>query len=178
MPDVRYGARSLVPDSPDAPAPAQPEMWAKTLVTWYETDPEVIAAVLPPPLEPASEPLVRVNIAEVQMAPQYMLGASVFSVKCTHEGTEGLYDLTMVMTTEAAVLGGRETFGEPKKLGQVTLEQDGARVTGKVTRNGITYLEVQGDIAEELTPKPKSGRVTFYFKFLLDPEGKGFDSEP
>jgi len=153
-------------------------MWAKTLVTWYETDPEIVAAVLPPPLEPADEPLVRVNIAQVQMGPTYELGASVFSVKCKHEGREGLYDLTMVMTTEAAVLGGRETFGEPKKLGQVTLDRDGNHVTGAVTRNGITYLEVQGDIVEELAPRPKSGRVTFYFKFLLDPEGKGFDNEP
>jgi len=69
----------------------------------------------------------------------------VFSVRCKHEGTEGLYDLTMVMTTEAAVTGGRETFGEPKKLGQVTLDQDdNGHVVGKVTRNGVTYLEVPG----------------------------------
>ena len=43
MPDVRYGPRNLVPDAPDAPAAPQPEMWAKTMVTWYETDPEIIA---------------------------------------------------------------------------------------------------------------------------------------
>src|SRR5436190_16383579 len=152
MADVRYGARTLVPDSPDAPAPPQPEMWAKTLVTWYETDPEIVAAVLPPPLEPTDEPLVRINIAQVQMRPDYLLGASVFSVRCKHEGTEGLYDLTMVMTTEAAVTGGREAFGEPKKRGQLTLDRDRAHVSGRVTRNGITYLEDRGDVVEKLPP--------------------------
>ena len=33
----------------------------------FETDPEVIAAVLPPPLEPPGEPLARVTIATVDM---------------------------------------------------------------------------------------------------------------
>ena len=39
---------------------------------------------------------------------------------CSYDGVEGTYQITMPMTTEAAVVGGRETYGEPKKLAQIT----------------------------------------------------------
>ena len=37
--------------------------WATSLVAVYETDPEIIAAVLPPPIEPSDHPLVTVKVA-------------------------------------------------------------------------------------------------------------------
>jgi acetoacetate decarboxylase len=174
---IRYGARDLAAQTPaSSEAPA---MWSRTFVTWYETDPEVIAAVLPPPLVPSDRPLVRVNIAAVDMpGTDYTLGAGVFSVECKHGDLVGLYDLTMVMSVENAVLGGRDVYGEPKKLGQVALTRDGDRITGAITRNGITYLEVHGTATERLEPRPTSTRTAFYFKFLLDPQGGGFDAPP
>jgi acetoacetate decarboxylase len=176
---IRYAARSLDADAPSAPQTADSKTWSKTLVTFYETDPELIASVLPRPLEMSDTPLVRLNIASVDM-PQMTepLGAAVVSVTCKHDGQEGLYDLTMVMTTEQAVIGGREIFGEPKKIGTVVLTRDGERIHGLVSRLGVDYLEVDGTVVESLDPKPVHERVTFYFKFLLDPQGKGFDADP
>jgi acetoacetate decarboxylase len=175
---IRYGARAIEPQTADGTAAGEaPKMWAKTLVTFYETDPGIVAAVLPQPLEVTDNPMVRINIAEVEM-PTGKLGAAVFSVTAKHEGTVGLYDLTMVMTTEQAVIGGRETYGEPKKLGQVTLDRDGDSIHGVVSRMGVDYMEVKGRVAETLEPRPLSNRTTFYFKFMIDPSGKGFDNEP
>jgi acetoacetate decarboxylase len=174
---IRYAGRSLDADGPGAAPAEAPKMWSKTLVTFYETDVELIRSVLPRPLEMSDTPLVRLNVAAVDM-PSGPLGASVVSVTCKHEGREGFYDLTMVMTTEQAVVGGRETFGEPKKLGDVQLTREGNRVHGAVTRRGITYLEVEGTVAEQLELQPVHDRVTFYFKFLMDPQGKGFDHDP
>jgi acetoacetate decarboxylase len=175
---IRYAGRSLDASGPSAAAPAeQPKLWSQTLVTFYETDPELIRSVLPKPLEMSDTPLVRLNVAQVEM-PSGPLGASVVSVTCTHDGLEGFYDLTMVMTTEQAVVGGRETFGEPKKLGDVRLTRDGDRIHGTVTRMGVTYLEVEGTVAEQLDLQPVNDRTTFYFKFLMDPQGKGFDHDP
>ena len=173
---IRYAARSLDLDAPGGPAEA-PRIWSKTLVTFYETDPDLIASVLPKPLTMSATPMVRLNVAAVDM-PTGHLGASVVSVTCQHEGREGLYDLTMVMTTEQAVVGGREIFGEPKKLGDVRLTRDGDRIHGIVNRRGVDYMEVEGRVVEQLEPKPVGERVTFYFKFLMDPQGKGFDHDP
>jgi acetoacetate decarboxylase len=153
--------------------------WATTLTAYYETDPEIVAAVLPPPLEPTGEPVVRVLIATVDLdrgLPTF--GAATFAVRARHEGTVGDYPLVMPMTTEQSVVGGRETFGEPKKLAEVTLERDGERVVGRVSRLGVTIIELAGRVVEALPLPPDGKRTDFYFKFLPAPDGKAFDAEP
>jgi len=145
-------------------------------VVFYESDPEVIASVLPRPLEP-TEPHVRINFAQVDM-PTGPLGAGTFSVKCRHGDLHGCYDLLMIMNVESAVLGGRETFGEPKKLGHASLQLDGNDVRAVMGRKGVDLVEVRGTVAEEVEPEPLNERFAFYYKFLLDPEGGRFDGDP
>jgi acetoacetate decarboxylase len=82
------------------------------------------------------------------------------------------------MTTEQSVIGGRETFGEPKKLGTVMLGRTGDRVTGEMARMGVRIVEVAGRVTGELEAGEEETRTDFYFKFLLSPDGKGFDSDP
>ena len=169
---IRYAAIDAEPASDDRPMPA------KNLVVLYATDPDVIAAVLPRPLEPV-EPHVRVTFAQVDMpGSTEPLGAGTFAVRCRHDDTVGFYDLLMIMNREPAVVGGRETFGEPKKLGQASVINDGRTVSGVMSRMGVDLLEVRGTVAEVLEPQPFNERYAFYFKFLLDPAGKGFDNDP
>jgi acetoacetate decarboxylase len=178
MTRVRYGARSeKARRNREIEVTAIPT-WSQTLTAIYETDPEIIAAVLPPPLEPADEPLVRVTVASVAIAGREPFGAGSFSVRARHEGNEGDYPLLMPMTTEQAVIGGRETFGEPKKLGQVTLDRDGDHVVGRFARMGVTFVEIDGRVTGSAPLPAEQTRTDFYFKFLLNPDGKGFDSEP
>jgi len=40
-------------------------------------------------------------------------------------GIEASYCLAMPMSTDVAIIFGRELFGEPKKQGRVSLESDG-----------------------------------------------------
>lgn len=176
---VRYGAKSDEELRNREVEATSVGAWATVLNAVYETDPAVIAAVLPPPLQPTDQPHARITIATVEVdrgIPPF--GAATFAVACRHEGTDGDYALVMPMTTEQAVIGGRETFGEPKKLADVTLERDGDLVAGRVTRLGTTFIEVSGRVVEELDPPPDGRRTAFYFKFLPSPDGKGFDAEP
>jgi acetoacetate decarboxylase len=180
MARIRYGARSDDELRNRELEATSTGAWSTSLVAVFETDPDVIAAVLPPPLEPPAEPLARVTIATVDMGRPGLpvFGAATFAVMARHEGTEGDYALVMPMSTEQSVIGGRETFGEPKKIGDVTLERDGDRITGKVTRLGTTFVEVTGTVGETLPNPPDGRRTSFYFKFLPAPDGKGFDAEP
>lgn len=176
---VRYGARTPEELNNREVQATSVGAWSTSLTATYETDPDVVAAVLPPPLEPSDDPFVRVSVARVDLGrglPPF--GAGTFAVQCRHDGAIGNYPLVMPMTTEQSVIGGRETFGEPKKLAQVTLEQDGDRVTGRISRLGVTFVELAGTVAETLEPPEDQERVDFYFKFLPAPDGKGFDSEP
>jgi acetoacetate decarboxylase len=175
---IRYGARTDEELRNREVEATSRGAWSTTLVAIYETDPEVIAAVLPPPLEVPAEPLARVTIATVAMEGLPTFGAATVAVMARHEGTDGDYALVMPMSTEQSVIGGRETFGEPKKIGEIALERAGDRVTGRVTRLGTTFVEVSGRVEELLSNPPDGRRTSFYFKFLPAPDGKGFDAEP
>ena len=179
MARIRYGARTPEQLRNREVEATSVGAWSTSLTATYETDPEVVAAVLPPPLEPTGEALVRVSVARVDLgAGRPPFGAGTFAVQARHEGVVGNYPLLMPMTTEQSVVGGRETFGEPKKLAEVTLERDGDGVVGRVTRLGTTIIEVAGTVAEDLPVPGDAERVDFYLKFLPAPDGKGFDSEP
>lgn len=175
---VRYGARSEDELRNREVEATSVDVWARTLVATYLTDPDVVVAVLPPPIEPGDEPLVKVTVATVDIPGYPTFGAGSFSVRARHEGTDGYYALFMPMTTEQSVIGGRETFGEPKKLGTVTLERDGDRVAGEFGRMGLTPVEVRGRVTGPLDPGAEETRTDFYLKFLPAPDGKGFDADP
>ncbi|HEX3706462.1 MAG TPA: acetoacetate decarboxylase family protein [Mycobacteriales bacterium] len=179
MTRVRYGARSLDELRNREVEATKVDTWATTLVATYETDPEAIAAVLPPPLSPPTEPLVRLTIATVDLGRGYpVFGAGTFAVHARHEDVDGDYALVMPMTTEQAVVGGRETFGEPKKLADIGLSREGDDVRGFFTRMGTTFAEITGRVTGEVEPSPDRTRTSFYLKFLPSPTGKGFDGEP
>jgi acetoacetate decarboxylase len=179
MARVRYGARSLDELRNREVEATKVDTWATTLVATYETDPDAIAAVLPPPLSAPAEPLVRLTIATVDVGRGYpIFGAGTFAVHARHENVDGDYALVMPMTTEQAVVGGRETFGEPKKLAEISLDRDGDKVRGHFTRMGTTFVEVTGTVTGEVEPSPDRTRTSFYLKFLPSPSGKGFDGEP
>src|ERR1700722_4783937 len=111
MGKVRYGAKSAdTRRNRELEATSIPT-WTQSLTAIYETAPDVIAAVLPPPLTPAARPLVRVTVASVAIQNRPSFGAGSFAVLARHEGREGHYPLLMPMSTEQAVIGGREIFG-------------------------------------------------------------------
>src|SRR5262245_5685705 len=128
---VRYGAQ--VPRNREIEATSA-KIWSTAVTIIWETDPAVIAAVLPPPLEP-SEPLARIRFATVDMGTGIpVFGAGWFGVRARHNGVEGEYPLFMPMTTEQATVGGRETYGEPKKIGGVTINVDDDSVSARFER--------------------------------------------
>ncbi|MFD6288731.1 acetoacetate decarboxylase family protein [Streptomyces sp. NPDC060205] len=182
MARVRYGARTGAEIAAARTAGSRlPDIWSTGVVAVWETDPDAVAAVLPPPLKPTGRPLVRVNISKVDL-PGYPLGAGSFAVAAAHDGVEGWYPLVMPMTHERALIGGREVFGEPKKLGEVTVEREGLVVRAALARHGIEFVEVRGAVSGPL-PLPEPARKTdFYFKFLPavdgSGDGSGFDAGP
>ncbi|MFC9928291.1 acetoacetate decarboxylase family protein [Streptomyces sp. NPDC127190] len=175
---VRYGARTERETAATRTAAARlPDIWSTGVVAVWETDPDAVAAVLPPPLKPTGSPLVRVNISSVDL-PGQPLGAGSFAVAAAHGPVEGWYPLVMPMTHERALTGGREVFGEPKKLGEVAVEREGSGVRALMKRHGIAFVEVRGTVSGELPLPEPAARTDFYFKFLPAVDGSGFDLDP
>jgi acetoacetate decarboxylase len=173
---IRYGAQLEGSEPLQQRAPVK--SWAKAIWADFETDPDVVAAVLPRPLQPSSEPRVHVNVCNVEMDSGAKFGAANFTVRARHGSVEGEYSLALPMTTEQAVVGGRETWGEPKKIAAIDVARSGSYARATVTRMGVTYLELIGKVLEKRPAPPPRQTLDFYFKFLINPDGKGFDSEP
>jgi acetoacetate decarboxylase len=179
MARVRYGPRSEEEiRAARAGGAALPDIWSTGVVAVWETDPDVVAQVLPPPLKPAARPLVRANISRVDLF-GHPLGAGSVAVAARHGGVDGWYPLVMPMTTERALIGGREVFGEPKKLGQVEVERDGLVVNARLARHGIAFVEINGAVTGALPlPARAAERTDFYFKFLPAVDGQGLEDDP
>lgn len=170
---VRYGARPPAAQVDHEIDATKAPIATEAVTVTYLTDPEVVAAVLPRPLEPAAEPVVRISLQRVVIDGRPPFGSAVFSVAARHGEFEGDYPLFMPQSTEQSVTGGRETFGEPKKLGQISVERDGAEVRASVRRMGFDLITVSGRVAGPLTPPPDQVNTEFYFKFLRAPDGSG-----
>lgn len=160
----------------EAEAAARP-IWSRTVTVVFETDPDLVAAVLPRPLRP-SVPTARLRVAVVDMGSGMApFGAGWFGVRARHGDVEGEYALFMPMTTEQSTIGGRETYGEPKKIAEVTLSVEDGRVTGRIARMGWTVAEVGGTLGAE-QPGYERDKVDFYFKAFPHPSGQGLEGDP
>lgn len=140
----------------------------------FESEPEVVAALLPPPLEPGTHPRVVVSVAEVRRS--NCAGAFFFAsvdIACRFRGEEGAYCLTMPVSTDTALIFGRELYGEPKKLAEIRFEQrHGGLIHGSVTRHGIPFLELSAVLEPCEEPPRSSVQVRYHFRFLPTPSGE------
>lgn len=174
---IRYGARPPEQQRNREVEATSAKIWSTAVTVVWETDLDVIRAVLPPPLE-QSEPLARIRFATVDVGTGIpVFGAGWFGVRARHGRVEGEYPLFMPMSTEQATVGGRETYGEPKKIGGVTIALDGDSLHARFERMGFPLAEVRGTLGAPID-LPAKDKVDFYFKCSPSPDGKGFDTEP
>jgi Acetoacetate decarboxylase (ADC) len=151
----------------------------RTLTVTYLTRPEIIRTVLPPPLEPVGEPLVSVGVGTFGRSNCVgPFAGGWVDVRARYKGIEASYCLAMPMSTDVAIIFGRELFGEPKKQGRVRLESDGDVMRGTIERLGIPYLAVEARLTEDVpfTGPAESGR--FHFKFMHSADGRGLEFDP
>jgi acetoacetate decarboxylase len=153
-------------------------MASRSLTVLFETKPEAVSALLPPPLEPTPEAVGHAWLGEIGnsncVGP--FLGAAVY-LRARYGDLVGDYCLTMPMSTDAAVIFGRELYGEPKKLAKMIFERKGKHVWGSAERYDIRYLSLRGRMDSSGTGGRRQAS-TFHFKYLPRPDGSGFDHPP
>jgi acetoacetate decarboxylase len=158
----------------------------RSLRIQYETDPALHAAVIPRPLEPAARPEMHVTLSHVaiHITPTFTfeIGSAIFGAGAVYGGVPGTYLITMPMTTEAAVVGGRETYGEPKKIADIPFEKEGegegAKVRCSVSRMGIRTIEGSGTLGKTLGPRAFVEHAFCIKAFPSCEKGKAFDTDP
>ncbi len=158
---------------------SQPQFMAtRSLTVSFETTPEAVRALLPPPLESTPEALGSAWVGEIGnsncVGP--FMGAALY-VRARYEEIVGDYCVTMPMSTDVALVFGRELYGEPKKLASIVFERQGEHVWGSAERHNIRFLSLRGRM-EGSGPTGKHASSAFHFKYLPSPDGTGFDHAP
>jgi acetoacetate decarboxylase len=151
---------------------------ARMLGLMYETEPQVIKQLLPPPLEPAPEPWALCYIAhfpDTNLGPGYLEGA--LFIRCQFKGEIGNYCLSMPLDgTDDRIFNGRDIYGFPKKVGTVRLNRDGDRAEGWIERHGIRFVTVSAELKMKMDAPPLKVGPSFLFKFMPAANLKpGFD---
>ena len=82
MDQLRYGPRPTATQDDREVTATKIGAWSTSLTATFLTDPDVVAAVLPPPLEPPEVPTVKVSISRVDLGggrPPFGAGTSTAS---------------------------------------------------------------------------------------------------
>ena len=91
----------------------------------FLTEREFVAAVLPPPLEPADVPRVTAMVGRWQSNCVGDFHGGAIYVAARHDGIDGDYVLAMFMDGDVPTIYGRDLFGEPKKIAESALHRRG-----------------------------------------------------
>jgi hypothetical protein len=135
----------------------------------YRSDPDLVRAVVPPPLQAAPDAKVHLRFTDIDLdfgTFTWQEKVGWFGVDVVHDGLPGEYPLLIPIDLERAIAISRERHGEPKKLAEITVERDGADVRASMTRMGVTFAEVAGSVTGTLpVPEPYETRQ-YWFKFM------------
>lgn len=151
---------------------------ARSLSIRYRTRPDVVEHVLPPGLTPTDEPLAEMSVFEITdsncVGP--FTGGALY-VSARYEDRIGKYCLTMPMSTDAAIVWGRELFGEPKKGAACSLTRDGDTCSGHVDRYGDRIAQLDATLTDE-QPVDEATETVFHYKHTPSVDGDGFHAMP
>ncbi len=166
--ESRHGHGSSV-----VPFPANPR-----LEVVYLTDPEIHAAVLPPPLTAPPEPRVRVHFTRIEIDGRVHEIVGSFNLDAVFGDRLGQFCAVMPIDLETAVSPSRETYGEPKKLAHMAFDRADDQIHAAVTRQGVTIIEVDGRVTGDLAVPEPYEVLQYWYKFLPAVSGEGFDAGP
>jgi len=166
---------------------------AEILTVFWETRPEIIEKLLPPPLEPTDFPLAMAFVADYPKTNfNVVYQESALFLRARFKGEEGGYCLAMPVTNDMAMAGGREVFGFPKKIGNVCFKREGDMVEGWTERRDIRFMTTHATLNGQFNTEDAQDIImnrafeadgtveafSYNFKHFPAPEGAAFDYSP
>jgi acetoacetate decarboxylase len=142
----------------------------------FLSDPDFIAEVLPPPLEPVEEPRMRAMVGRWESNCCGDFAGGTVYIYVRYQGVEGDYNLAQFMDKDSPTLYGRDLFGEPKKIARAEVMRRGDHVRGSIERGGIKLVELEGNMTNDLGPFTDAG-YNFNFKARPSASGRGLEED-
>ncbi len=162
--------------------PPPPHSWrgVEMMVFPFAPDAGELAAILPPGLEArdAMGMVTMLSYPPGEGTGIHPFREAVVLVPVTCDGAEGNYVPYIYVTTDEALVAGREIAGWPKKLADIAFERDGDSFRGTVIRWGSELLRLEGTLdgpaPDELLGMQgeAASTPTFNYKVIPDPAGE------
>lgn len=169
-----------------APAFAPPpHSWrgVRTILFPYVADAATAAAILPPGLELIDRSGSIAALSYPGTDFMHPFNECVVLLRVRAAGVEGNYVPYIFVTTDEALIPGREIAGWPKRIADIRWERSGDHVSVSVARFGETLLELEGDVTgampDELaaTQAEAMNPPSFNYKLVPGPDGRTIEVE-
>jgi acetoacetate decarboxylase len=82
----------------------------------------------------------------------------------------------MFMDRDVPTFFGRDLYGEPKKIANVSLFRQGDRASGFIERGGVRLIEIDARMGEDRGPSSGTS-ADFNVKAMLAADGQGLDGD-
>jgi len=147
------------------------DCWGMTIL--FKTTAEVLKELVPEPLVPNPNSLMWIFIGRQNAS---CLGAYyevILGVPVAFRGKPGSYSVYLYLDNDAAIAGGREIWGWPKKEARITMAERDGVVTATVERGGIQLVRAAMELGRLANPAEiEKGSNPVYFNFKLIPSVK------
>ncbi len=154
-----------------------PHRWQGVRMAAFPFTPRegAVERILPPGMERVDAPGLITLISYPQTEGIHPYNELVVFVPVRVEGVVGNYVPHIYVTTDEALIAGREIAGFPKKIARVEWNVEGDALRGSVSRWDKTLLTVEGTVQGPLPAdgaRPAAaGAPTFNYKLIPDPAG-------
>lgn len=160
--------------------PPPPHSWKGVDVAVFPFTPDAAAAkrILPPGIEAGEGPGMITMLSYPQSDIIHPFKELVVMVPVVVDGTKGNYVPYIYVTTDEALIPGREIAGFPKKIADIAWERDGDSFRGSATRWGTAFLTLEGTIQGELPPEAAAAQSeaaqapSINYKLIPGPAGE------
>ncbi len=160
--------------------PPPPHSWpgVRVIAFPFVPKPGAVEKILPPGMQPGDGPALITMLSYPQTPIIHPFKELVVMVPVTVGDVAGNYVPYIYVTTDEALIPGREIAGFPKKIADVVWERDGTRFRGSVTRWGTRILSLEGTIDGPMPPEIAAAqgqaaqRPAINYKLIPGPAGE------
>ncbi len=130
---------------------------SQNLVVSFETDPRVLRNLVPEPLTPNKDNVMFVSLADFMCSGFGRYYEAHIFTHALYKRRLVNYSIYLILDNDVAICGGREIWGFPKKLGELSMTLKDDVASGIVQRGGITLIEIAMRMSEFGTAEELAG---------------------
>nr|MDO8086074.1 acetoacetate decarboxylase family protein [Candidatus Sigynarchaeum springense] len=138
----------------------------RAIIVVFQCAPGVKEKFLPPELTPIEYGLDSIFIAEYPNSSIGPYHENLILLQCEYKGEPGSFVYNIYVDDDAAFAAGREIWGFPKKMCNISLSQpEKGMVRGTLTRKGVDFLDVQVELMDKppgMDPKTMLENMPIY----------------